>query len=260
MACFGFYFFPFLLSANVLVVVGTTVAERVAYLPSLGVCMGLALLFVGGREEEEVCDEDCEGSGDAADDEDGDEAEEKKKNKVDDVINNSENKNESSISSSSSRNNIKISSSSSNNKSKRRLRFGWFSCSVLLVLFGRKCFERNLEWTSAIKLWGSAYAVNPLSAHTCQNFAVSLMADPSGESSGSSSNGETNSKSSVSSSSSSSSDNSRVGSGVGSGDGGESNNNSRLNNLELAAKVLDSVRSFDEVDRVDCDEVAGKCW
>ena len=35
---FGFYAFPFLLSSNLLVVVGTTVAERVIYLPSLGVC------------------------------------------------------------------------------------------------------------------------------------------------------------------------------------------------------------------------------
>ena len=41
----GFYTFPFLLSANVLVTTGTTVAERVAYLPSLGVCLGFALIL-----------------------------------------------------------------------------------------------------------------------------------------------------------------------------------------------------------------------
>ena len=45
MAVFGFCLFPFILSANVLVAVGTTVAERCAYLPSLGVCMMLALVL-----------------------------------------------------------------------------------------------------------------------------------------------------------------------------------------------------------------------
>jgi hypothetical protein len=47
LACAAFYAFPFLLSANVLVVVGTTVAERVMYLPSLGVCMAYGLCFSG---------------------------------------------------------------------------------------------------------------------------------------------------------------------------------------------------------------------
>ena len=45
MTALGFYAFPFLLSSNILVVVGTTVAERVIYLPSLGVCMGFALVL-----------------------------------------------------------------------------------------------------------------------------------------------------------------------------------------------------------------------
>jgi hypothetical protein len=78
---------------------------------------------------------------------------------------------------------------------------------ALLAAFSVKCFSRNMEWTSQRSLWGSAYAVNPGSAHTCQNYAVNLM-------------------------------------------GG-----AKAGDLELAAKVLDSVRSFKEVDRVDCDEV-----
>ena len=47
LTCFAFYAFPFLLSSNLFVVTGTTVAERVAYLPSLGVCMGYGLIFSG---------------------------------------------------------------------------------------------------------------------------------------------------------------------------------------------------------------------
>jgi len=49
--CAAFYAFPFLLSSNIFIVTGTTVAERVAYLPSLGVCMGYGLLFSGWLDD-----------------------------------------------------------------------------------------------------------------------------------------------------------------------------------------------------------------
>uniref|UniRef100_A0A7S2RYS0 DUF1736 domain-containing protein n=1 Tax=Rhizochromulina marina TaxID=1034831 RepID=A0A7S2RYS0_9STRA len=45
LSAFAFYFFPFLLSANVFFPVGTTIAERVIYLPSLGACMAMALVL-----------------------------------------------------------------------------------------------------------------------------------------------------------------------------------------------------------------------
>jgi hypothetical protein len=51
-ACAAFYVFPFLLSSNIFVVTGTTVAERVVYLPSLGVCMGYGLLASGWLDGE----------------------------------------------------------------------------------------------------------------------------------------------------------------------------------------------------------------
>jgi hypothetical protein len=53
-ACAAFYVFPFLLSSNIFVVTGTTVAERVVYLPSLGVCMGYGLLASGWLDGESV--------------------------------------------------------------------------------------------------------------------------------------------------------------------------------------------------------------
>ena len=45
MISIGFFAFPFLLSTNIFLAVGTTIAERCIYLPSLGVCVGYALLF-----------------------------------------------------------------------------------------------------------------------------------------------------------------------------------------------------------------------
>jgi len=223
MACIAFYVFPFLLSSNVFLVVGTTVAERVAYLPSLGVCMAFSLAFVtlGNKIKGfgEVVDDGGGSGGGGNVDDDGSRG-------------NDENAAAGCLPSSSS-----FQRWGAGRFIARRFPLSWFLCACVTCLFATKCWRRNLEWTSPRALWGSAYAVNPHSAHTCQNFAVTLMTTPAQPSS------QPHSEQNV----------------KGGSDGGGSDESwqqqQRRKDLELAAQVLDSVRSFAEVDRVDTDEV-----
>jgi len=49
--------------------------------------------------------------------------------------------------------------------------------SVLVVLasyYGQRCIERNLDWSSGIRIWESAYKVNPHTLHTRYNYGLEL--------------------------------------------------------------------------------------
>ena len=180
MISIGFFAFPFLLSTNIFLAVGTTIAERCIYLPSLGVCVGYALLFSSdfsyspnlllrsylplphnGRLHTRIRSQFCDkGTSDR---------------------------------------NRKI--------SRRGIRFWGPRLAVFLLLsglFSIKCFERNVAWTSQVGLWQSAVDThggiplldrhrqstngsvsgeeeqqqekeqNTYSAHTAQNLAINL--------------------------------------------------------------------------------------
>lgn len=121
MAVWAFTFSPFLLSSNILVVVGLMKGDRVIYLPLFGFCLLEVLLlqhyFWRG----------------------------------------------------------KVSMPTAINTQKR-LRFwaAYFFVMFQLVVFAGRTHQRNLAWSDSLRLWESAYAINPRSYHTMYNYGYEL--------------------------------------------------------------------------------------
>uniref|UniRef100_A0A7S4MUF6 DUF1736 domain-containing protein n=1 Tax=Odontella aurita TaxID=265563 RepID=A0A7S4MUF6_9STRA len=151
-AVFGFLVSPFLMSCNLLVRVGLMKGDRVMYLPLLGLCvleaLAFKILFCGLSDDR--TDEGKTGeAGDAA--------------AVVSVV--------------------VASSASAVRRPPRRGRvyslLGRMS-SVPLLLLSRLAFffhatrDRNLAWTTNLRLWKSAYRVNPRSKHTMYNCGYQL--------------------------------------------------------------------------------------
>mmetsp|Transcript_32315 Transcript_32315/g.78876 ORF Transcript_32315/g.78876 Transcript_32315/m.78876 type:complete len:716 (+) Transcript_32315:72-2219(+) len=120
MSIWAFTFAPFLLSSNILVVVGLMKADRVIYLPLFGFCLLEALLlgkFLKGAKAMRPSFET------------------------------------------------------------RRLQefwgANWFLMFQLIVFAGRT-HDRNIAWSDSLRLWGSAYAINPRSHHTMYNYGYEL--------------------------------------------------------------------------------------
>lgn len=139
MAFFAFLFLPFLLSSNLLVVVGLMKADRVIYLPLFGFCIMEALLV------KTLCytvEDDTSAETTNADDEP---SEKDAKPTV--------------------------------TKRRKRLRINWLGNLIVLVqlgLFANKLHERNLAWSSPELLWITAFNINPRSHHTMYNCGYEL--------------------------------------------------------------------------------------
>ena len=120
MAIWAFTFSPFLLSSNILVVVGLMKADRVIYLPSVGFCLLEAILlskFWKGAVTMRPAFE----------------------------------------------------------RRKEQLFWGaHFLLMFQLIILSAKNHERNIAWSNSLRLWGSAYAVNPRSYHTMYNYGYEL--------------------------------------------------------------------------------------
>jgi hypothetical protein len=120
MAVWAFAFSPFLLSSNILVVVGLMKADRVIYLPLFGFCLLETLLlskFLKGAIRMRPVFE------------------------------------------------------------RRKEQLFWsahFFLMFQLIILSARNHERNLAWSSSIRLWEAAYAVNPRSFHTMYNFGYEL--------------------------------------------------------------------------------------
>jgi hypothetical protein len=113
MSIWAFTFAPFLLSSNILVVVGLMKADRVIYLPLFGFCLLEALLlskFLKGA-----------------------------KDLRDPAVANT-------------------------------MGFLMFQ----LIVFAGRTHDRNIAWSDSLRLWGSAYAINPKSHHTMYNYGYEL--------------------------------------------------------------------------------------
>jgi len=119
-AVWAFTFSPFLLSSNILIVVGLMKADRVIYLPLFGFCLLEALLIgkcLGGAVRMRPALE------------------------------------------------------------RRREQLFWGAHFLFLfqvIVFSGRTHERNLAWSDSLRLWGSAYAVNPRSYHTMYNYGYEL--------------------------------------------------------------------------------------
>ena len=143
MAFVGFMFLPFLLSSNLLVVVGLMKADRVIYLPLFGFCIMEALLF------KTIC---CSSSASSPTDE-------------------TEKKNDESTS---TRNTTKQTSSP---QAPLKLRVHWLGHLIMLAQiagFVLKNHERNIAWSSPEILWTKAFNINPRSHHTMYNCGYEL--------------------------------------------------------------------------------------
>lgn len=121
MAVWAFAFSPFLLSSNILVVVGLMKADRVIYLPLFGFCLLEASLLqhylLRGKFSMPTA-----------------------------------------------------------LQTRRQQKF-WaahFFLMYQLLLFCGKTHERNLAWSDSLRLWESAYAINPKSHHTMYNYGYEL--------------------------------------------------------------------------------------
>ena len=154
--CALFFAVPFLLSTNLFIVVGTTVAERVLYLPSLGAAMLYGLVFSGTMEEEEDVLHPRQSSA-AADSSD----------RPSTLVDRFGNRN---------CNGAVLEVTPERNKGDEPLATAppvrrdssWWKRGLALVayagvlgLMAQKCSERNDAWSNQVYLWESAYAVNP---------------------------------------------------------------------------------------------------
>ena len=133
-AVFPFFFSPFLLSSNLLVVIGLMKADRVIYLPLMGFCLLEALLF------------ECIFVV-ASDNKDTD-----KKTTVVKTT----------------------SRSWSCLPGTRITWWGYLLVLTQLCLFAAKVHERNVAWSHSLNLWMSAYQINPRSYHTQYNCGYEL--------------------------------------------------------------------------------------
>mmetsp|Transcript_16665 Transcript_16665/g.34308 ORF Transcript_16665/g.34308 Transcript_16665/m.34308 type:complete len:678 (-) Transcript_16665:2315-4348(-) len=119
-AMWAFTFSPFLLSSNILVVIGLMKADRVIYLPLFGFCLFEAILiskFLKGA--------------------------------------------------------IRMRTAFENSKEQLFWVAHFFFMFQIIVLSGRT-HERNLAWSDSLRLWETAYAVNPRSYHTMYNYGYEL--------------------------------------------------------------------------------------
>jgi len=120
MAVWAFAFSPFLLSSNILVVVGLMKADRVIYLPLFGFCLLEALLI-----------SKC----------------------------------------------LKGATTMRPAFERRKEQLFWaahFLFMMQFIILSGKNHERNLAWSHSLRLWESAYAVNPRSYHTMYNYGYEL--------------------------------------------------------------------------------------
>ena len=119
-AIWAFIFSPFLLSSNILVVVGLMKADRVIYLPLFGFCLLEALLiskFLKGA----------------------------------------------------------VTMRPAFDRRKEQLFWGaHFFLMFQLIVFSGRTHDRNLTWSDSLRLWESAYAINPRSYHTMYNYGYEL--------------------------------------------------------------------------------------
>jgi len=130
-AFFAFLVSPFLLSSNLIVVVGLMKGDRVIYLPLLGFCLMEALAF-----KLVFCVEQTQTK-----------VEEKGKGK----------------------------GSTATSKGFGKIYWlGHLLLMIQLVLFSYKTHERNLAWSHSVRLWSSAYEINPHSEHTMYNCGYEL--------------------------------------------------------------------------------------
>ena len=244
LACVAFYVFPFLLASNLFVVVGTTVAERVAYLPSLGVCMAYGLLLnatpdawwlpvhelmpfveLVDTEMAAVAQQEKAGIG-AKLDGDEDETMGVVKNEDDEYAEDVKNKYDNQAKRKGREKGAYDGEKLKSRERKRpnsalsglyrpwnppvlllRKRTALAQLGVLLLVLAamaQRCLQRNFAWTNQVELWAAAHAVNPKSAHTCQNYGINLSIN---------------------------------------------------NGVPQAIEVLESARRMEEVDRVDSDEI-----
>jgi Domain of unknown function (DUF1736) len=185
MGFFAFLFLPFLLSSNLLVVVGLMKADRVIYLPLLGFCIMEALLVktLCCSHTIVVSTNDEKGKADST----SEQALTPKKDannldRADKVPSNSENdKNEPIPKQSPTRTVDNIpqgtSQQSLNPATTARLRvtlLGHLLVLLQLGLFSLKLHERNIAWSSPELLWTKAFNVNPRSHHTMYNCGYEL--------------------------------------------------------------------------------------
>ena len=138
MAFFAFLFLPFLLSSNLLVVVGLMKADRVIYLPLFGFCIMEALLV------KTLCctAEDVRSNYNSNDDE-----------------------------------KTEKEAKPTKSKTQKRLRVHWLGNLFVLTqlgLFAVKLHERNIAWSSPELLWITAFNINPRSHHTMYNCGYEL--------------------------------------------------------------------------------------
>lgn len=125
MAFFAFLFSPFILSSNLIVVIGLMKADRVIYLPLFGFCLMEALVF-----KNLFCT-------------------------ATPIKDKTENK----------------------HIPDRKEGVHWLGRMLImtqLVLFAYKTHERNLAWSSPVRLWSAAYEMNPVSYHTMYNCGYEL--------------------------------------------------------------------------------------
>ena len=137
MAFFAFLFLPFLLSSNLLVVVGLMKADRVIYLPLFGFCIMEALLV------KTLC---C----------------------TSERIDNNEEKDKKTE---------KDREPTKSKSAPARLKVNWLANLFVIVqlgLFAVKLHERNIAWSSPELLWISAFNINPRSHHTMYNCGYEL--------------------------------------------------------------------------------------
>jgi protein O-mannosyl-transferase len=134
MAFFAFLFCPFLLSSNLLVVVGLMKADRVIYLPLMGFAL-LEALLVKNLFFQPTATLDA------------DSAKMQKKNPASAIENRS-------------------------NRYRRTL--GHVLILFQLTCFAAKLHERNVAWSHSLNLWTAAFLVNPRSHHTMYNCGYEL--------------------------------------------------------------------------------------
>lgn len=121
MAVWAFTFSPFLLSSNILVVVGLMKADRVIYLPLFGLCILENLVL------KKVCIKDA-----------------------------------------------KTMPMVLETREHWKLGAAYFFLLFQLAFFCGRTHERNVAWSDSLKLWYSAYVINPRSHHTMYNFGYEL--------------------------------------------------------------------------------------
>ena len=160
MAFFAFLFLPFLLSSNLLVVVGLMKADRVIYLPLFGFCVMEALLIKAICCSVEECEYKLRGDDDIT------------------IIN--AQKGKSSKKENSGKKGLSAATQQQEPKliaTTTRLRVNFLGHLLVIMQLGMfvvKLHERNIAWSNPELLWVSAFNINPRSHHTMYNCGYEL--------------------------------------------------------------------------------------